>query len=101
MLLTIAVATPLFPALSTNSNVNTPFFVNTLVALPLLFVIVISSLKSVNVTTTSLLVGSVILYLTFAVGTTLSMLFTVAMAVPLFPALSINSNVNVPLFSKL
>ena len=98
ILLTTAFAVPLFPALSTNSNVNIPFFVNVYVFFPPLFVILISSLASNNVATTFLFVGCVVEYFTFAVGAVLSIFLTVAVVFPLFPSSSTNSNVNVPFF---
>ncbi len=92
---TFAVAVPLFPALSTNSNVNSPFSVKIYVSEPLLFVIVTSSL-GFKVTVTGSIVFSVLLYSNSAVGTSLSIQSTFAVAVPLFPLTSTNSNVNSP-----
>ena len=93
---TFASAEPVFPAASLNSNVKLPLFINVYVSFPSLFVIVISSLASSNVATTFPFVGLVTSYFIFAVGTTLSIQFTVAVTLPLFPALSANSKVKVP-----
>ena len=49
---TFAIALPLFPALSWNSNLNSPFFVKVCVFVPPLLVMVISSLSPVNVAIT-------------------------------------------------
>ena len=92
---TFAVASPLLPASSTNSNVNSPFSVNVYVSFPLLFVIVTFSL-GFKVTVTGSIVFSVLLYSNSAVGTSLSIQSTFAVAVPLFPLTSTNSNVNSP-----
>ena len=54
--LTLAITVPLFPTLSTNSKVKSPFSVNVYVLLPLLFVTTISSLSFVRVAVTGSLV---------------------------------------------
>ncbi len=97
MFLTVAVADPVFPAASINSNVNVPFPVNVRVLLPLLFVIVISSLGFTKVAITFPFVLLVVLYSIVAVGAILSIQVTTAFTLPLFPAASAYSNVNVPL----
>ncbi len=82
---TFATAVPVFPASSTNSNVNSPFSVNVYVLLPSLFVILTFSLSKLIVAVTSWFVGSTSLYPIVATGAVLSIQFTVATAVPTFP----------------
>ncbi len=98
---TSAIAVPSFPYGPLNSNVNSPFSVNVYLLLPSLFSISTSSLTSpftlnFTVTVTSLFVGSDISYSNIASGNVLQIQSTSAIAFPLFPSPSSNSNVNVP-----
>ena len=77
-------------------NSKVPFSVKVYVFLPLLFVIIISSDSSVKVAITSDFVFSVVLYLTLAVGSVLSIQSTVAVTSPFNPYSSTNSNVKLP-----
>ena len=94
---TVAVAVPAFPALSTKLNVNVPLSVNVYVLFPSLFVIVTFSSLNVIVAIISWFVLYSALYFIVATGAILSIQSTVAVAVPAFPAGPINSNSNVPL----
>ncbi len=98
---TFATAVPVFPAASSNSNVNSPFSVNVCVLFSSLFVIVTFSLSKLIVAVTSSLVASVVLYSIVATGATLSIQSTVTVVVPVFPNKSAYSNVNSPFSSNV
>ena len=89
-----------FPATSTKLNVKLPLPVNKYIPDHQLLVIVIPVLLNpVSVATTFQLVqlhdaGA---YATVAIGCILSIHVTVAVALPVFPAISVNVKVNVPL----
>ncbi len=97
--LTFAVAVPLFPASSSNSNVNSPFSLNVYVLLPLLFKIVIFSL-AFKVTVTGSNVIFFVLYSSSTIGASLSIQSMSILAFPLLPTLSSNSKQCFEFFSK-
>ena len=98
---TVAVVEPVFPASSTKSKTNDPLALKVYVFDPELFVMVMFSLAPVRVATTAPLVVTDGEYVTVAVGETLSILDTVAVADPVFHAASTKSKVNDPLEVKV
>lgn len=94
---TVAVTNPVFPDKSSNSNVNVPFPVKIYHVNPPLLVTTIGSERPVSTATTSVFVREDGAYSTVAVGAIKSEIHdTVAVAEPVLPAISSNSNTNEP-----
>jgi hypothetical protein len=87
---TVAVILPVFPKPSTNSKVNEPLLMNVCVS-PHILVIVTGSFNHVKVAITLPIVGVAGRYSIVQYG---CIRFTIAVALPVFPARSLNSNIN-------
>ena len=93
---TVAVVLQVFPAASTNSNVNELFPVNVYDNHELFVTVIASDQLIVAITFPFVIEPDHGIYETVAVGLTLSIQLTVAVVLPVFPTASLNVNVKFP-----